>query len=67
LLNLPSVASEGFQLKAVCVQKFLFDYFVQLRSNRHRPIAVSSDGILADSLLYLSGFSHCYTKSGSAE
>ena len=27
LLNLPCVVSEGFQLNAVCVQKFLFDCF----------------------------------------
>ena len=51
--------SKDFQLKAVCVKKFLFDsFFVQLRDKRHK-IAVSSVAILADLLLNLAGISAC--------
>jgi len=35
LLNLPQVVSEGFPINAVCVEKFLFDFFVQLSNKRH--------------------------------
>jgi len=55
LLNFPSVGSEGFQLNAVCVQKFSLILFVQLRSKRHK-IRVSSVAILAELLLNLAGF-----------
>jgi len=46
------VVSKGFQLNAFCVQKFLFDYFLQLR-NKRRKIAVSSFAILVYLQLFL--------------
>jgi len=56
--NFAISSKRSFQLNAVCVQKFLFDSFVQVGNKRHK-IAVSTIDILAELLLNLAGFSHC--------